>query len=492
MAGSFRFSDYAGPPPPAIRIEVTIRVIPGENPAHALEVDPGSLDGGAARPLRLVGPAAADDLTDAVEAWLGVLKARGKKPGTITVYRQTIRAAARERAWRGVSQLTYDDLMAYLGAKRAGGWKGTTYNRNLTCFRSLTKYLVRAGKLAKDPLADEQRAQDDGEEGARAATLDEARAFIRAAWLRQISDKRCKGNRALYWLCLFAHGCRAGEPDKWTRGHLILDEAPPTIRWTPEINKNGRRQEIALAPELAALLRAELALQDQERAAAGLPPAGPDEPVFPFSPPRRTFREDRDRAGIAAQDRRGRPFQGHSGRKFLKTELTSRGVPTPMVEFLMRHTLTVEARYYDPPLAEQAAAVAMIPRLWPENAENLPGSKNLVKGLDPAADGGTLNQSDDHANSPEQLGQPRGPDAGRMVVADSGRRGPAGLVETTGAPAGASGPTAGLIRPPSYPRMPILGHIKGADRNSLADLFEALAGLLREPGRGEGRTKHAG
>lgn len=500
--GPFRFVEYLGHS--EAPIEVSIRC--GQTRISVSVSVDGALDHQGKRPMLGVEEAAevghtesvpalriadarAGDLSVAIDSWLLVLKARGKKPGSIRCYRQTIAAAAKQQRWSCVADLTYESIMGWLAERRQSvPWKGSTYNRNLVCFRSLTRHLHVSGRLETDPLAHELSAPDDGEDGARAATIEEARAFIRAAWIQQETDKRSKGNRALYWLCLFAHACRSGEPDQWCRRHLILDESIPVLRWTPEINKNHKRLDLVIAPELAELLRRELAADDQDRLASGLPPAGPDDPVFRYSPPRPTFRRDRDRAGIMPKDRRGRPFSGHSARKFFSTHLTARGVPQKMVDYLMRHNSSVEARYFDPTLEEQAEAISRMPRLWPEALDNLGGSQISEKALDDRSDGGILTQATSHVHLSNQLVQDRGPQCGLRGVASSGPQRPAVSHEKPEPPAGApTGPLAGLIRAFSDPEVPKSGYIN-ADRTHLADLFEALAGLLRESGRASGKA----
>lgn len=305
----------------------------------------------------------------AIDSWLDYLRARGKKPRSIAAFRQVVERAARELGWSAIADITFESVTTWLGAK---AWKGTTYNRNLSVFRSMTRYLAKSKKAVDDPLEAAERAHDDGGDGARAATVDEARRVILRAWIRDQADRRCKGNRALYWLCLFASACRLDEPARWKRRHVILVHEHPHVLWTQEINKNHKRQEVALTPELAGLLREHLLAVDRSRAEAGLPPAGPDDPVFPTVPSKGTFVKDRDAAGIAAQDYRGRSFSPHSARKFFSTALTAQGVPEKMVDRLMRHSGRVEHRYYDPPLADQAAAMAKLPLLWPAPAGPVP------------------------------------------------------------------------------------------------------------------------
>lgn len=350
------------------------------------------------------------ELRLALDAWLDYLQARGKKPKSIGAFRQVIERAARERGWSKPEDLTFAGVSSWLADQP---WKGSTYNRNLSAFRSLTRYLAKAKVLPNDPLEGAERAHDDGGDGSRASTLEEARAVILRAWIKDQSDRRCKGNRALYWLCLFAAACRLGEPAQWKRRHVILDHPHPHVRWTMDIQKNHKTQEVALTPELVHLLRAHLSAVDRSRAEAGLAPAGPDDLVFPIAPSKGTFVTDRDAAGVAAVDYRGCPYSPHSARKFFSTVLTAQGVPEKMVDRLMRHSGRVEHRYYDPPLAEQAAAVAKLPRLWPEQAgpgpargvpvENSP--EDLTRRGHPAEDrAGTLVDCSDQANSTERPG----------------------------------------------------------------------------------------
>lgn len=445
---------------------------------------------------------AGTDLGRAIDAWLSYLRARGRKQRSIDAFRQVVRRAARDRGWSTAADLTFEGVTTWLGEQP---WKGTTYNRNLSAFRSLTRYLVNAKRIAEDPLAVAERAEDDGGDGARAATLQEARKIILRAWVRDQADRRCKGNRALYWLCLFSGACRLGEPAGWRRRHLILDHDPPHVLWTPELHKNRKRQEVALTPELAGLIREHLRGINRERAAGGLPPAGPDDPVFPTVPSKGTFTKDRDAAGIAAQDYRGRAFSPHSARKFFSTVLTGLGVPEKMVDRLMRHAGRVEHRYYDPPLAEQAAAVARLPGLWPEPGrpggsgepvDNRPdgsgGSDDLTNRGRIAEDGrGTLLEAPpEEANS----STPPGSASPQAKCQRAERPGPVGVTEflrTAGRGCPGSGGAVETC-PGMRPEIGISGLITGTDSNDLADFLAALARLLRSRSSGhEGRSRRS-
>ncbi len=162
---------------------------------------------------------------------------------------------------------------------------------------------------------------------------------------------------------------------------------------------------LALAPELVGLLRAYLAMDDEARREND-DPATPESLVFGMMPSRLSFTRDRDQAGVPAVDSRGRPLSLHSARKWFATEMTRAGVAEKLVDKLMRHAGRPEHRYYDPPLDDQAEALARLPRLWPSAAgvvDNfVRGRKNLTGGGERADTVGEV----EPASSKGQVGSP--------------------------------------------------------------------------------------
>lgn len=194
-------------------------------------------------------------LVELAASWTQWLASRRRTPRTIAAYRSVVEKAMRERGWRTPSDLTHAAIVEYLGSHQ---WRGSTYTRNLRVFQSLTRFLALTLPDWTDPLADALGASTrDSGDGARAATIEEARAIIRTAWAREHSDGRTKAARALYWLCMFQAGCRHGEPAEWKWSDLELDAEIPLVLWggSGAQHKSGKRVEIPLHPELAALLR---------------------------------------------------------------------------------------------------------------------------------------------------------------------------------------------------------------------------------------------
>lgn len=347
-----------------IHENVAIVEVVAQNHRVSLPLPQGSVEVAIAPTSVVAGRIAAEPsvLYAAIGTWLNGLRGRGKRG--LDCYRQDVERGMREIPIALPDEVTYDAITGYLSAKvSSGAWMGTTYNRNLSSWRSFTRHLRKAGLLEADPLLDADRASHDGGQGSRAVSIEEARAIVMRAWIRQRADRRSKGDRALYWLCLFAHGCRIEEPSRWQRRHLVLDHEVPHVWWTKDISKNRREQEIALVPELACLLREHL---------RRMGPGQPNDPVFTVVPSPATFRADRKQSGVQYEDRRGRPCTPHSARKFYSTTMSAEGCPEKYVDFFMRHAGRVENRYFDPSLKEQAIQIARMPLLWPNAAHSAP------------------------------------------------------------------------------------------------------------------------
>ena len=433
-----------------------------------------------------------------VDEWLAHMAAMRKSELTIQAYRSHVRTAIRENGWSSPADLTYDAVVGYLQA--AGeNWQGNTYNRNLTIWRTLCKWLMARKILDEDPLALASQRPDDAGPGSRAATTDEVRRMVSHAWARAKVDSRASPYTPRYYAIMALCGCRAEDHADWRWRHLALDEPVPFVTWEPDQNKNGRRQYLALAPEAADLLRSH-----REQCAALGNPTGPDDPVWPKAVSPGTFRRYRKEIGVSELDAFGMRFSAHSFRKWLSTTLTNAGVPAKMVDVLMRHTGSVEARYYKPTLEEQRRALDLLPRIWPEIiGQNVNASSWQPKVCETTAKIGvdsTANVTDTSSatrSSPTKI-KPTAAAHGRAsepfdrVATTSGvRAAPKG--GRVGQELGERKARAGAaVGSPEIcePGMPILGSKIAIDRIALAALHETIAALLRE-GAGNGDQQRA-
>jgi site-specific recombinase XerD len=474
---------------------------------------------GAASPLPVAGRiVAAGDTFDALlAAWVRRLKTFGHSAKTIAAYRENARAFARHNGWAAPADITTETIEGYIAHKReAGEWnKGTTVNRELYAVRSLCKFLVSRKLLREDPSLEVMRAKDDGDEGARAASRDEAIGVLTVAFAREKVLGYKKSARWLQHLLMFQAGLRVGECGKleW-RKHLHLDAAVPHIFWSRDINKNGRRMQVALHPELVTLLREhrenmralaatmkEVLVRNKRRhneGAAKVRRVSPDEPgsfVFPWVSS--AFEADAARAGIAVMDERERTFSPHSARKFFETELEAAGVSKKMSCFLMRHKGGTDMRYFDPPLKRQLLRLSKLPALSPEVIHNLPRLKDssLTPRRDDGHDGATCQNARPHQPTQANPRPSRTEHSGEFKASMA-----AGLIEFLQRGLAGEPGAAFESKDISKPAMPIAPFETDSDSDALADLLTALAVLLRKgQARGsseriqrQGRSERAG
>lgn len=294
---------------------------------------------------------AKDTLLDSVERWCDYLRMRNNAASSISVMRAEVRKAARGKGWTKPDDLTFASVSEWLAAQTT--WGPTTVRRNLSIFKSYARWAEASGLLARDTVRLIVPPDGEGGPGARAPSLEEARAIVQRAWICEQKDRRSRRNpRSIYYSVLMLAGCRHSEPANWECEYVLLDDDPPVIIWQPSWHKNGTRVELALAPELVDLLR-------QWRDARG----DWTGKVFPKGLGKHTFDKDRDNAGIVKVDRRGRALTAHGCRKFFVTSLHNAGVPTPLVKTLTRHAVDVHDRYYDSPAA-QADALAKLEKIY--------------------------------------------------------------------------------------------------------------------------------
>lgn len=412
-------------------------------------------------------------LAQAVEDWAGDMRRRRKRDRSIEAFAGTVKAAMKSEGWSGLDALTFDAVTKYLGARvESGQWSGSTHDRHLSAFRSLTAYLEVSGKLERDPLAGARGIGDDEEQGSRAATTPEARALLEYAYSRQRVDRRATGNRGAVWSCLFMAGCRAGEPcgDEsdaiprgWAWGDMRLEESIPVIRWGPDSHKARRVCVLPLHPDLVAVL-----LEHRKTV-----PHAPTDPVFPIRATRAVFRADRERAGIEGVNLEGLRFSPHSARKWFRTALVEAGVQESLVGCLMRHQSGLAARYTQPSIEAMNQGLLSLPRIIPEN--NCAGfhTKTVESGADR-----TIELHAKLEESPQQHGSSGGRASDSQQASQpalAGSRPP--RASCVGLKPGHANSPANESDPTSRTLMPTNGLHPSVD--SIADWLEATARLLR-------------
>lgn len=347
-----------------------------ESPGSGGTVDPtmttGVATSGAERPSRSgmealpFPPLPRAAIADAIDAAAADMTRRGAVAGSIKRARSIWTECAAHAGWETPADVGYATASAWLAHKRQSGWSGPTHDQGVSFLRVLGRYLHRAGLTSENPLQYLESSGESGGDGSRALSTEEMRAMIRTALQRQRSDARARGNRALFWCFLALTGLRTAEAEACRWRDLDLDGEPPALYTDPGWAKNGRKMRVVLNDEIAGLLR------EHRRSV----PCQGDDPVFPVTPNRASWRQVRELAGVAAEDGRGREATPHSARKWLATTLDQTGATPGVVSRIIRHAGSLaEARYIDPDVAAEVAAVGRLPRLWPGGEKKSGGAQ---------------------------------------------------------------------------------------------------------------------
>jgi len=325
--------------------------------------------------------------------------------GTRKNYRAYLTGVKIACGWSSLADIRTDPVLAYMASMvESKRWSNATHNCALSALQSFSRWLKRTKRLRHDFMEDAECLRNDGDDGSRAATTDELRRLIGWAVARERASKKATAPAALSYLLMATTGMRVGTLGMLRWKHFQEENGVPFLRWLPDINKSGHRRECAINSELWAVLQAHREkmrefsretpvvrrkLSERHTETLDLP-TNPDDPeavVFPVLSPRSTFKKDRDRALIPAEDRRNRVFSPHSCRKWTETTLQTAGCPQGIIDFLMLHTAHVRAQYTDTPLCVQFQHVERLPKLWPGNYLENDTKNNETKPLDDTGNG---------------------------------------------------------------------------------------------------------
>jgi len=300
-------------------------------------------------------------ITRAIADWQADMERRGCKPASVRTFGTHATRLVEFANWSAPDQITLAGAIEYLAAKRKSGWSGTTHDGAVSALRNFGAFLAKTGVLTANPLEHLESSGETGGQGARALTLDEARALVATARQRAARTGKDKSSAALFYLTLLHTGLRHAEASALLWGDLDLDGETPVLVSNPAWSKNGRRELVPLHRELYTLLR------EHRKGVQN----GRENKVFPHVPNRHTWDVDREAAGIKRIDARGRQASYHSTRKYLATMLDRTGASPGVVSRILRHADTLaQSRYIDHDLSAEVAAIAALPALWVKNGRN--------------------------------------------------------------------------------------------------------------------------
>jgi len=182
------------------------------------------------------------------------LSAKRRSENHIDSTRSTIERIAEQVGISSLGTIDADKVNRYAATMHAEGKAARTIASHLQAIKGFTKWAVRSGKLASDPLATVSKpsVEDDRRLVRRFLSHDEWN------WLDSITRQSAERfgmtglERALLYATAIQTGLRSNELRSLTRGKLHLTGETPFILADAARTKNGKPARQYIQPELAA------------------------------------------------------------------------------------------------------------------------------------------------------------------------------------------------------------------------------------------------
>ena len=307
------------------------------------------------------------------------MNAARRDPKHIKATMGYIRQLTLVAGWQVVGDIDATPVNAYVSDLLAAGKSARLAQATLTALKSFTRWLVKHGKLATDPLAAVQKpnpAKDRRHE--RRMLLHEEWEWLRTTTAGSADRFRMTGQeRMLLYAVAIQTGLRSSECRSLTRGRLFLEGAQPYVTCKARSTKNAKDCRQYIQPELANELVKHIATK------------APAAPVFSMpneSNVSRMFRADllaarqawvqasrgpgerlqREQSDFLTQvNHEGERLDFHALRHTCGAWLAKAGAHPKVVQTVMRHstiTLTMDCYGHLFP-GQDAAAVAALPEM---------------------------------------------------------------------------------------------------------------------------------
>jgi len=189
--------------------------------------------------------------------YFSAMSAKGGTEEHSTRTKNKIEAIAGDAGFILLRDVEADGVNRFAAKKRAEGRSSRTIGASLQAIKGFTRWLVRHGKLASDPLATVTipSVEDDRRVVRRFLSHDEWH------WLDSITRQSDESHgmigleRALLYATAIQTGLRSNELRSLTRGKFHLKTASPFVLADARRTKNGKPARQYIQPELAAELQ---------------------------------------------------------------------------------------------------------------------------------------------------------------------------------------------------------------------------------------------
>ena len=248
--------------------------------------------------------------------YLADLQAVGRDYQYIFDLKNRVRRLIRECHWTLLKEVSSDSFLAWRARQTLAP---KTLNEYLASARSLFSWMVKHGRIDRNPLAQVEKVQSNGKQ------LRPRRAFTRVEFQRLLAVAGPR--RALYLTAVFT-GLRRGELAALEWDDVDLDAERPFLKARASTTKNRKEAVVGLHEDVVAELR----LMQPGRTA-------PNKRVFEGLMPRiKRFRADLRRANVDYINVKGQRADFHSLRYTLATNLAIAGTPPRISIEIMRHS----------------------------------------------------------------------------------------------------------------------------------------------------------
>jgi len=300
-------------------------------------------------------------ITELIEEFRGSLKARGLEADYVRKPVQRCRDLFKALGWRRVADASPTDLRRHLENSK---WASSTKNHYLVAAKQFYSWLLRDGRIPRNPIADVRNFKVAHTETFDRAALSEEE--VRLLVLPEADDVRRLYRADVYALMIFT-GLRWKEAGRLQVRDIRLDEEGYSIIIPRGKDKSNRGDVIELPSQLTPVIK---------RFTENREPT--DRLLYRGVPGRRTFRQDCDRAGIERERSDGSRIVRYSSRDTYTSVLRTLARSTDQLRALTRHTTRgMEDRYTDRKTQGLRALVEKMPALLSSTNEGSLASVNM-------------------------------------------------------------------------------------------------------------------
>ncbi len=320
--------------------------------------------------------AAGREIVSHVAEWAEVLTAKGNNSRYVHNAKSHVERMAQGCGWRSLSDITTAAAQRWLAEKRTKGMAASTSNGFVRSVKGFLNWMVAERRLAENPLSHLKTTNPklDPHHQRRALTLEEIRKLLAAAEAGDKHHGLTGGERALVYRLAIEAGLRYSEIHSLTKGLFDFSADPATVTIRPEDEKARRGATLVLRAELAADLKAHLALS--------LPRAKAFPGMWKLAGAA-MLDADLKVAGIGKRDEDGRVLDFHALRHTFGTLLAASNVHPRVAQDLLRHstiTLTMGV-YTHTTLDSRMGALDKLPDIKAAEPENeVEGGENTAYG----------------------------------------------------------------------------------------------------------------